>query len=215
MREIALLYNWTEFSTYIFNQMKMSSPKIAGQPLRFTKGVSLNFLNPQQIYDFRDNPLQVIRAGDNLSVEGYEEDEAGVAHYLGTVIIVSDGKLEKRAPKPLTHIHRCTTTATAAGAWTQLALTEQDSLPAGVYEMLGARVEHASAVAARFVFKGMEARPAVIPTTLSTDSLHPFSQYWGKAIPFVMPDNLPDLEILEVTGSGDVEVELYLSGKRE
>lgn len=211
---VALLYGWTEFTTYAFNQAKITSPKIAGNPLRITKGVSLNY-SPGLIYDFRDAPLGMIRPGDNVSTEGYEEDEAGVAHYLGIVLVVSDGSIPKTPTLPITHIHRCTATATAAGAWTQLALTEQDALPVGVYNMLGARVEHASAVAARFVFKGMEARPGVIPVSRVQDPVHPFSQFWGKGIPFVMPDNLPDIEILEVTGSGTVEVELYLNGPRE
>lgn len=212
---IALMYAWTEFTTYAFNQARITSPKIAGQPIRITKGVALNYLNKGQIYDFRANPLSVIRPGDNVSALGYEEDEAGVAHYLGVVLVVSDGSIPKLPKLPLTHIHRCTATATTAGAWTTLALTEVDSLPAGRYQMLGARVEHATAVAARFLFKGMEARPGVIPVTLSTDDLHEFSQYWGKPIPFIMPGNLPKLEILEVTGSGDAEVELYLNGPRE
>ena len=211
---IAMMYGWTEFTTYAFNQLKLTSPTIAGNPLRLTKGIDLNFLNDGQIYDFRDNPLGIIRPGDNVTVEGYEADEAGVAHYLGLVAVVSDGSIPKKSPLPVSHIHRCTATATAAGAWTQLALTEVDALPAGTYQMLGARVEHASLVAARFIFKGMEARPGVIPTTLAKDNVHPFSQFWGKPIPFTMPDGLPDIEVLEVTGSGTVEVELYLNGPR-
>lgn len=206
---IALIYAWTEFTAYPFQQAYITSPTIAGNPFRITKGVSLNYSNGL-IYDFRDNPINIIRAGDNVSTVAWESDEAGVAHYLGIVIIVSNSRIPKVNPNPLTHIHHCTGTASAAGAWTQLALTETDSLPAGQYEMDGARVEHASAVAARFVFKGMEIRPAVIPVSRVQDPVHPFSQFWGKGIPFTMPDGLPDVEILEVTGSGTVEVEMYL-----
>jgi len=215
MRLIALMYGWTEFTAYAFNQAKISCPTIANNPLRITKGVALNYLNEGQIYDFRDAPLDVIRAGDNVTVEGYEEDEAGVAHYLGVVVVVSDGAIPKESPLPVTHIHRCTATATTAGAWTKLALTEQDALPAGVYHMLGARVEHASLVAARFLFKEIEARPAVIPVSRAVDHVHSFSSFWGKPIPLTMPDGLPKVEVLEVTGSGTVELELYLNGPRQ
>ena len=211
---IAMMYAWNEFTTYAFSEAKLTSPTIGGNPLRITKGVDVHYLSEGQIYDFRDNPLGIIRPGDNVSVEAIEADEAGVAHYIGVVIVVSDGGIPKKSPLPVTHIHRCTATATAAGAWTQLALTEVDALPAGLYQMLGARVEHASLVATRFIFKGMEARPAVIPTTLAKDHVHSFSNFWGKAIPFTMPDGLPDVEVLEVTGSGAVEVELYLNGPR-
>jgi len=211
---IALLYGWTEFAAYAFNQAKISGPTIAGNPLRITKGIALNYLNEGQIYDFRDAPLAILRPGDNITVEGYEEDESGVAHYLGVVAVVSDGSIPKQSPLPITHIHRCTATATTAGAWTKLALTEVDALPAGQYQMLGARVEHASLVAARFMFKGIEARPAVIPVERAVDCVHSFNSFWGKPIPFIMPDGLPKVEVLEVTGSGTVECELYLNGPR-
>ncbi len=214
LSKIALLYAWTEFAAYAVNQIRLSAPTIAGQPIRVTKGVALNYLAEGLIYDFRDQPLDLIRPGDNVTANGYEEDEAGVAHYLGLVAIVTNAPIPKVPTMPITHIHRCTATLTGAAAWTQLALTEVDALPAGEYNMLGARVECATAVAARFVFKGLEPRPAVIPTTRSQDHVHSFSQYWGKPVPFKMPDNLPDLDILECTGSGTVEVELYLNGPR-
>jgi len=214
MNLIALLYAWTEFAAYPVNQIALSSPTIANNPLRIKKGVALYYENEQQIYDFRDSPLDLIRAGDNATATGYEEDEAGVAHYLGLIAIVSDGSIPKQCPLPVTHIHKCSATASAAATWTTLALTEVDALPAGNYNMLGARVQHASAVAARFIFRGLEARPAVIPVQRSVDCVHPFSQFWGKPIPFVMPDGLPKLEMLEVTGSGTVDLELYLNGPR-
>jgi len=88
-----------------------------------------------------------------------------------------------------------------------------DALPAGKYQMLGARVENALGVAARFVFKGIEARPAVIPVTKATDHVHSFSQFWGKPLEFEAPDGLPDLEIL-AAGTGTSVVELYLNGPR-
>jgi len=209
---IALAYVWTEFTAYPPALMRISGPTIAGNPLRFTKGVALNYLSPGQIYDFRDNPLNVLRAGDDVTAYGYENDEAGVAHYLGVVLIVSDGSIPKVQSMPLTHIHRCTVSAiTTAGAWNNRALTQIDTLPAGKYMMLGARVESATAVAARFVFKGLEARPAVIPVSRAVDEVHPFSQFWGKPIPFVMPDGLPSLDILACATETPGDVELYLS----
>lgn len=210
--KIALIYGWTEFTAYAFNQAKITSPKIAGNPLRITKGVSLNYLSEGQIYDFRDHPIETIRPGDNVSVEAYEEDEAGVAHYLGVVIVVSNAAIPKRPTLPITHIHRGTLAAATAATWSQLSITEQDALPAGDYLMLGARVEGATYVAARFVFKGIELRPAVIPVTRAIDHVHSFSNFWGKPIPFKMPDGLPDAEVLDTTTSTG-EVELYLHKK--
>lgn len=210
---IALAYLWSNSATYIPVIATLTAPTIASNPLIFKKGIGLS-MKPNLIYDFRDNPLAVLRPGDNNSVSGYEDDEAGVAHYLGLALVVSDGSIPKVSPMPVTHIEQATATATSAAAWTTLALTLTNDLPSGVYRMLGARVEHAGAFAARFIFKGMESRPAVIPVQAAEVAVHPFSNFWGKPIPFVMPDGLPKLEILETAGSGTIYVELYLNGPR-
>lgn len=211
VNQVALAYMWTEFTAYAAERATITSPLIANNPVILTHGVSLNYANPSQIYDFREAPMIWARPGDNLSVEAYEADESGVAHFLGLVIVVSDGAIPFGPRPQLTHIHRCTVGAASAAAWSQLALTEINALPAGEYTMWGARVEGATTVAARFVFKGQELRPAVIPVTRSIDSLHPFSQFWGKGVNFVMPDGLPDLEILDTTTTTAGDVELYLT----
>lgn len=210
MSKIALAYVVTEFTAYPPVMMRINAPSLGSNPLRLTKGVALNYASEGQIYDFRDNPLELIRPGDNVTAYGYEADEAGVAHYLGTVIIVSDGSIPKGVNPPLTHVHRCTVGAATAGVWSQLALTEVDGLPAGKYNMYGARVESATAVAARFVFKGIEARPAVIPVSRTIDHVHSFSNFWGKPIPFEMPDGLPDVELLADAAETAGDIELYL-----
>lgn len=206
---IALAYPWSNSATYQPVDMKLSSPTISGHPLRFIGGVGLNFLGGG-IYDFRENPLARVRPGDNVTAEGHEDDQAGTAHYLGLVVIVSDGIIPAGPRPQLTHIHKCTCTATTAATWTLLSLTETDSLPAGVYEMYGARVLHSAAVAARFKFKGLELEPAVIPVNDIDEVLHPISRFWGKGIRFTMPDGLPQIRILETAGSGTVTVELFL-----
>lgn len=206
---IALLYPWSNNATYQPSSMRLSSPSIAGNPIRLIGGVGLNFLGGG-IYDFRDAPLNLIRPGDNVTAYGFEEDEAGVAHYLGLALIVSDGQIPKGPRPQLTNIHKCTCTATTAATWTTLSLTETDSLPSGTYEMYGARVLHSAIMAARFIFKGIEERPAVIPINDIDEVLHPFSEYWGKGYKFTIPDGLPSIEVLETAGSGTVSVELFL-----
>ena len=206
---IALAYLWSEFVSYPPLFAKLLSASVRQNPIRLTKGIGLNYLNQHQIYDFRANPLKKFRPNEPITCSGFDTDEAGVAHYLALVLIVTNQRIPTLPLPELTHIHRCTTTATTAGAWSTLTLTEVDSLPVGDYEMWGARVEHVSAVAARFIFTGKEIRPAVIPVSLVTDCVHPFSQNWGKGIKF-HTSRFPKLELVEVTGSGTVEVEMYL-----
>lgn len=187
----------------------ITSPKIAGYPIRITKGVQI--ANKQAVVmDMRDNPYDQIRAGDNVAAYGVEADEAGKAHYFGVAIIVSNAPIPKVNREPITHIARATATATTAGSWTQLTLTLLESLEKGDYLMYGARVQHSNAFAARFVVKGVELRPAVIPVVSVSEKVHPFSEFWGKGVPFHMPDGLPDIEILETAGSGTIQVEMYL-----
>lgn len=213
--KIALIYCVVGFDddgtslAHAFVSAYIESPKISGYPIRITKGVQI--ANKQAaVMDLRDNPYDEIRPGDNVTAYGVEADEAGKTHYLGIVIIVSNAPIPKVNEIPITHNARATATATSAGVWTQLALTLTDGLEKGEYLMFGARVQHANAFAARFVFKGMELRPAVIPVVAVSEKNHPFSEFWGKGVPFSMPDGLPDIEILETLGSGTIQVELYL-----
>ena len=141
---------------------------------------------------------------------GYEADEAGVAHWFGGVLVVSNAPIPLTSPYPTNLVHRCTVGASTSGTWTTLPLTEVDNLPAGTFYMLGARVESASAIAARFIIQGQENRPCVIPCTRSQDSLHPFSRYWGSAIKFEAPNQLPKLEILTSASETPSDVSLFL-----
>lgn len=208
--KIGLLYGWTEFAAYEISAMRLTAASLGSNHLRITRGSALNY-RPNAVYDWRDAPFDRITPGENVTCYGVEDDEAGVAHYLGLAIIVCDKPIPKGPIPKLTHVHRCTAAAATAGTWSQLALTEQDSLPAGEYDMYGARVENALAMAARFVFKDPKyLRPAVIPVTAAADGLHSFSQFWGGGVRFTMPDGLPDLEIL-AGGTGTSVIEMYLA----
>lgn len=208
---VALMYLWTEFAAYAPNIATITSASIAQRPWILTKGVALNYLREGQIYDFRDAPMEGPQPGEDITVTAFEEDEGGVAHFLGLVVIVSDGSIPRTPPfKQITHIHRCTVGATSAAAWSTLTMTEINALEAGEYVMRGARVESATAVAARFILENYVERPAVIPVTLSTDMVHPFSRDWGLEYKFKIPDGLPQLEMLTTAAETPGEVELYL-----
>ena len=210
MRKIALAYMWTEFAAFPPVLGTINSAAIRGNPIRLTRGIALNYLAEGQINDYRAAPLGRIRSGDDVSFTAYEADEGGVAHFLGLVLFLSNAPIPLTTPRPTNLIHRCTVGATSAAAWKKLQLTEQDPLPAGIYYMNGARVESATAVAARFVFKGMESRPGVIPVTRSQDNLHPMSRAWGASIPFRIPGDLPKLEMLATASETPGDVTLFL-----
>jgi len=208
--KVAKMYVWTEFEAYAVDQITITAASIptTNGTILLNRGINLtNVIG--NVYDFQDNPLDIFTAGENITVSGHEDDEADTAHYLGVVFIVCDGPIA-RGPVPLSFPHRCTATATTAGSWTLLALTEGTALPSGEYVCVGAEVESATAVAARLNFPGFKARPAVIPICQEEAQLDPFSRYFGAEIPFTMPDGLPQIDILECTGSGTVTVNLFV-----
>lgn len=210
LKKIALIYMWSDDGTYKPVTVSLSAPSIASNPIRLHKGIGLTFLDPSVVFDFRDNPLDMVRPGDNFTATGYEDDEAGQAHYLGVAIIVSDGVIPKGPRPQLTNLHHGVATSANAAIWEQLTITETDGLPAGDYEMYGAIVQHATAFAARFVFKGIEERPAVIPMQNAENPVHPFSEFWGKGYRFTIPDQLPDLELITSGGSGVADITMFL-----
>ena len=205
---VILAYTWSEFAAYYPLSMSLDAASLK-IPYRFEKGIGLNLTSPNLVYDFRNAPLPFL-AGEDLTVNGFEVDEAGVAHFLGMVLIVADGAVPQSPRPQITHIMNGTATATTAGVWVDAAITLTDTLPKGDYEMLGARALSATLVAARMNFKEHIERPAIIPNTTENYPTHSFNDWWGKGYRFTYPDNLPTVEILECTGSGTVQVEAYL-----
>ena len=206
---IALMYGWTEFTAYPIDQLRLNAPSYPLKNIRMSRGVALNFDSANLVYDYRDNPITMV-PGEAITSYGFEDDEGGVAHYLGVVAIVTDRPIPKGpAPEYDTVVQGTATSATAA-VWQALTITLRDTLPAGYYDFYGADVVGATVVAARFIIPGLNDRPAVIPRCREQDALHPFSQYWGAPVRFAYPGNLPVLNIIETSGAGTVKVEMYL-----
>jgi len=207
---IAMMYMWSKEAAYYPIQARINAASYPdGQNLRLSKGVGLNFLSKDQIYDFRSAPRYMV-PGEVLTGYGLNVDNAGNAVTMGIAIIVSGGPIPMGPLPSDIMVVQATATASAALAWTTLTMTLTDSIGAGIYEMYGARVMSATCFAARFIFPGMADRPAVIPTISELDITHPFSEFWGAPIQFAYPGNLPKLEIMECTGSGTVKIEMYL-----
>lgn len=213
--KIALMYMWSKEAAYYPLEARINAASYPdGQNLRLYKGVGLRFISENQIYDFRSNPREMV-PGEVLTGYGLNVDNAGNAVTMGIAIIVSDGPIPKGPIPSDIMVVQATATASAALAWTTLTMTLRDSIGAGIYEMLGARVMSATCFAARFIFPGLWDRPAVIPTINEMDVSHSFNEYWGAPVKFAYPGNLPKLEILECTGSGTVKIEMYLRKVRK
>jgi len=212
------MYNKSNTDTYVPQRMQLSAPTIASNPIKYPTGIGVtwNAEANQMLLDFSNKTYSAIRPGDDVTSKGYETDQAGTAHYLSNVVIVTDQQnisYDIRNAPPLTHTAQATVTGSSTeNRFTKYQLSLTDTLPAGVYAMSGASVLGSTCIAARFIFKtGSVSRPAVIPRTTTASGLHPFSRYWGGTRNFVFPDNVPQLEYISTTSEVPGLITLFLT----
>lgn len=106
--------------------------------------------------DFGNNPL-IARAFEELQVNAIQTS-AGAERE--TVLLgVSDTPAPADPAGQVFFMRGTSTTTTNANAWTQILMTWNDTLPAGVYEILGLEYVAATAVAARVIFEDSPWRP--------------------------------------------------------
>ena len=215
---IAFMYSKTNTDSYLPQDMTLSAPTIASNPLKWASGIGVTWNGEasQSILDMTNACYPYIRPGDDVTSKGFETDQAGTAHNLINAIIVTDQpsiNYDLRSAPPITHTAEATVSGSSdAGLWTSYSLSLVDTLPAGRYAMSGASVIGATVNAARFIFKtGGVSRPAVIPRTTTSSPLHQFSRYWGGTREFIFPDNLPELEYCSSSSETPSEVTLFLT----
>lgn len=131
--------------------------------------VGSSVLTPSRFVDLRDNPL-TLDTDEALNFLA-AEDLTGAAQQTG-IAILSDGDFSVPAGEIFTVRATGATTLTAY-AWTNVALTFTQSLPAGVYELVGATGIAGDLVAFRFVGVGMTWRPGGIGVTALSAVPHP------------------------------------------
>lgn len=134
------------------------------------------------IFPFQwDNPVVLDK---DEALDALVAGTEGVAEQKTVVVLLADGKI---VPVALpSYSVRVTASATlTANAWTNAALTFDQALPRGHYQLVGAMFQSAGLVAYRFVFPGYAWRPGFIgQTTFGRDTLF-FSRYgrmgvWGE-----------------------------------
>jgi len=209
-----MAYAWTEFAAFPFQRATLSGTGVRGaNPLIMNQGYALNYLTPGVVYDWRQKP-KPWPSGEDITVLAIEDDEAGVAHFIGVVLVITRNPngIPVGVP-PLPYFpHTVTVGQMTTGAWTSSALTEINSLPPGEYIMWGGNLISATPVAARMIFPGIDDRPPIIPNTREEDPIHPHNRFWGtNQFRFKIPDQLPAFEGLHSTTETPSELEMYLT----
>lgn len=192
--------NWNlQYITYQaagVNQARLRTPtfrQITTPFIRPTIGTIVPGNQPN-VADYRSNPL-VLR--------GLEEIEYLAAQTTGGAAVVvgiaglSQGGLVTPPSGDIYTLSATSTTAAVAGAWTQIAMTFQDTLPQGVFAVVGGVSVSATALAFRLVFEDQVWRPGGLGLGLATSSTHPMFQKGGLGIWGRFNSNrMPNIEVL-------------------
>lgn len=145
------------------------------------------------IFDRRSNPF-TLAAVEEVSmlvdVGGAANEDIWLVEFWG----------DRMDPVPAGDIyclHGTSTTTTTAGAWTQIAVTWDQTIPAGRYAVIGSQHVSTDAIAHRFYFPGQLMRPGFLSMVSLQNIGEPSYYYggWGKLGEFVTY-SYPTVEVL-------------------
>lgn len=160
---------------------------------------------PQRVYDLFATPL-LLRALEEIQVNAVQTGAAAEQVWIGL------GLETQRTPRPPGQIFTMrgtSTTAAAANTWTQIAVTWQDVLPAGLYALCGLEVSSANARFARAILEGQVWRPGSFSIQAVGNGNHERFKLgglgeWGRFNSWAMPN----IEV--VCSAADASHDVYL-----
>lgn len=144
--------------------------------------------SPPNLADFGDYGVMP-RFGDSISVEATHSDVAPQVMYA--LMWLMFGRVQPRAGK----VYRTRFTAAitgSAGTWQSGAITLDQVLPAGIYQVVGLDVEGTNLLGARLIFPGAPWRPGVMgrnainsvpPRIFLTEQLGVFGEFNSVMMP--------------------------------
>lgn len=188
--DLQLLYAY--FGAAGANRARLISPAFRQITTPWMRPVGLAIVPGVQplMADYRANPL-TIRKFEELQLEGMQTT-GGAAVVVG----VAGLAISPPGPAPAGDIFTMRGTATGtltAGGWTQVTVTWQDSLPNGLYAVVGLQYIGVTALAARLIFNDQTWRPGCVGSGLVTSRPHPMFQLgglgiWGRFNNNIMPN---------------------------
>lgn len=141
------------------------------------------------------------RMENPIKLDGTEPLEAlimagAAAQHNSVIILLGDGPVAP-VKGDIRTIEALAAIAAVADTWTNVALTFQDTLPSGRYQMVGLKAMSTTMMAARALIPGQYARPGVLGTQVPSDlELERFRKGNPGIMGEFMHDNPPTLDIL-------------------
>lgn len=144
------------------------------------------------VEDLRMNPLEIPQ---NEEISLQHTGSAALQPVVGMI-----GLQPRVVPLPPGRIYTMRGTATdtlVVGAWTDLTVTWEDSLPRGTYAIVGMVPFSAGAIAARFILDNQVLRPGGLGITTETNRTHPMFLNGGLGVWGTFDNEaFPDIEML-------------------
>lgn len=156
-------------------------------PLNVAAAASVEPNSPQRVVDLRRRPVPLV-VGENLNVE-VNSNPAAAQDQWGLVWL-ADGPITPVEGAIFT-IRATSSTALTANVWSNVAITFQEDLPRGRYQVVGLRGESASLIACRLVFPEGGWRPGVLGADAVDDLQHEMFRYGGLGVYGEFEDTTP------------------------
>jgi len=162
--------------------------------------------NDPNFADYRSNPLRLRGLEE---IEFLATQTAGAnANVFGVACIAPQALVAM--PQGDVYSLRATSVGPAtANVWSQIAMTWQDTLPQGVFAVVGGWIFSATAVAFRLIFEDQVWRPGGLGSTSLENRAHPMFRMGGLGVWGRFNSNrMPNVEVL--ANAADASFELYI-----
>lgn len=172
---------WAAFLATDGVTARIITPSLRQVTTPFIRPVSTSLLpgNQVNVADYRANPLR-LRGLEELQVNA-EQTSAGAAD----VVIMMGLEVTPISPMPSGDVYTLRgtgTTTVTANAWSTVAITWQDTLPAGNYAVVGLQGNSVTGYAARLIFEDQWPRPGGLLTQAEDAATHQMFMKGGLGI---------------------------------
>jgi hypothetical protein len=192
----------------LLTRARLSTPSLQVITTPFIRDVNpaLNFGNPMSFADYSQDPLQLHALEELVH---YQTDSAVTSESNAGIA----GLMIQNQPQPAGNVYTLRGTAAGTlvvGGWTNVgAITWFNTLPQGVYAIVGAGFFSAGAIAGRFLIPGIPWRPGGPGIVTVTNRIAPLFRngnlgVWGTFNNYA----LPGVEML--SGTADTVEEIYM-----
>ena len=163
-------------------------------------------LDEANMADYSANPL-MIRGLEELQLEGYQT--TGGAAVVAAIAGLSSSPVGPAPSGDVIAMRGTGATTVTAGAWSNCAMTWQDTLPNGTYAVVGLEAIGATAISARLIFEDQVDRPGCLGQGLVSGNGPPLFRHgglgiWGRFNAY----RIPSVEFL--CNAADTAQEVYL-----